>query len=255
MASSVFDIENEPLFSWFPSPESWGTYECTRCSKSMRQPFRPSDGLCSDCRKAEEEASAPALEERLVAAGTPQRYARFTRASWERRYGAWKNHPDLRRLVGWPTEHDDRSWLVLVTSPGHGERKTGLATAILGEAIEQGLPGRWLSQSGWLRDLKASWTQARRGGESEAEVWSRAADARVLVFDDLGGVEAAGAAKAGKPWWAIQVAQLLRERESRLLPTIVTAGFGDWRRVGELHSSLVLRMDTPLRIKLPPRRE
>jgi hypothetical protein len=85
--------------------------------------------------------------------------------------------------------------LLFIFSRGYGDRKTGLGTAVLGEALARGLKGRWLSQAGWLRDIKASWNG---GPDREDEVFSRAADAEILLFDDFGGVE--GGHRREKPW-------------------------------------------------------
>ena len=241
----------------------------------MRVPFAPSDGLCSECRQRE--AAVPSVEtteDRLAGSGAPSKYASLTRAAWERKYGDWEGHPMLRRLVGWPhipsggsrggttsvpsggsrgiQASTAGSWLVLITSPGYGHRKTGLGTAVLGEALDHGLGGMWLSQVQWLRDLKASWT-GRRDVDPEHVVWNRAVRAEVLMFDELGGVEALK--QREKAWWRVQVTQLLHERECRQLPTIVTANLSDWREVRRIHESLVSRMDVPLKVALPSGRD
>lgn len=231
---------------WLPPPEAWPRVVCGRCEAAMRVPFAPSDGLCAECRTVAEAPAERTVEELLAEAGAPPKYAAFTRSSWERRYGAWQGHALLSRLIGWPYE-GLAEWLLFITSRGHGDRKTGLATAVLGEALARGARGKWISQSGWLRDLKASWN----GGDAAPEhvVWSGAADAELLLFDDLGGVE--GLRESGKPWWRQQVTQLLHHREAHALPTIVTARLADWREVRRIHESLVPRMDVPLKIALP----
>ncbi len=238
--------------TWLPAPNAWHAVGCQRCGEEMRVPFAPSDGLCGRCRSRRRQGCEPLLEERLLAAGAPRKYAALTRAAWERKYGAWDGHPQYRHLVGWPQEHQADSWLLLIFSDGYGDRKTGLATAVLGEAIQHGLRGRWISQSDWLREIRSAWS----GGpqvDPEPVVWRRAAGAPVLLFDDLGGV--AGLQKSDKTWWRLQVTQLLHYRECRQRPTIVTANFSDWRQVGRIHQSLVSRMDVPLKILLPSERD
>ncbi len=245
MTSSLSKIDAK-IRAWLPPPEDWRPVECRRCHAAEPLPYPPSDGLCSACRDAGRQTAGPTVEERLQAAGAPRKYAAFTRASWERKYGPWEEHRLLRRLVGWPHAHHPDSWLLFIFSRGYGDRKTGLSTAVLGEALARGLRGRWLSQAGWLRDFKASWNG---GPEKEQEVFSRAADAGILLFDDFGGVE--GGHQREKPWWCRPVTDLLHHRECHQLPTIVTANLGGWRQVGRIHESLVSRMDVPLRIALP----
>ena len=247
MTSSMSSLD-----AWLPPVETWRAVSCERCGAGMRVPFPPSDGLCAECRAAELAPSVPTTEERLAAAGAPRKYASFTRASWEGRFGPWSEHPQLRHLAGWPGDGAADSWLVFVTSRGYGDRKTGLGTAVLGEALDRGLRGLWLTQSDWLRDLKASWNGGR-DVPAEHVVWRRAAEADVLMFDELGGVE--GLKHPERSWWRVQVTQLLHYRDSHELPTIVTANLGDWREVRRIHESLVSRMDVALKIALPSGRD
>lgn len=242
---------------WLPPIDAWRIFACQRCEAQMRLPFPPSDRLCGDCRADERRVPEKTLEERLIEAGAPRRFAASTRRRWQRHYGPWDDSDELSRLIGWPRRHDDSSWLVMITGRGHGQRKAELATAILGAAMTadehgRGLRGRWLSQPDWLRQIKASWNGGRGDQEELADpehiVWQRAADAEVLFFEDLG--EFGGFEAFNKTWWRRQVTHLLHHRERRLLPTIVTLNVDDWRQVGRIHPSLPARMDASLKILL-----
>lgn len=241
--------------TWLSPPDTWPTIACRECQAGMRVPFPPTDGLCGECR-ARARANAcvktrPSPEGLLAAAGAPRKYANLTRATWEQRYGRWAAHPQLQSLLDWPDRHRVDSWLLLITSRHHGDRKTGLGTAVLGEALLAGLAGRWESQSGWLRDLKATWSRGN-SGETEDAVWRRAADAPILLFDDLGGIE--GSRRHPASWWCSQVTNLIHHRESHRLPTIITATLADWKEVRQIHESLLSRMDVSLKIALPSSR-
>ncbi len=235
---------SKPVETWLPPPEQWPDFVCGHCGGRERPLYPPSDGLCSDCRPARQKPAEPTVEERLAAAGAPRKYVAFTRASWERKYGPWEKHRLFRRLLGWPDGEAPSSWLVFLFSSGYGDRKTGLGTAVLGEALARGLPGRWISQAGWLREVKATYNGG--DGEREDDVWCRAANAEVLLIDDLGGTQGL----SNKPWWREKMTELLHHRESHELATIVTANLADWRHVGRIHESLVSRMDVPLKLDM-----
>lgn len=253
---------------WLPAPDTWPVFTCHRCQTEMRVPFPPSDRLCGECRDVDQRVPEKTLEQRLAEADTPPRFAAWTRDHWQHRHGPWAKNAELRRLTGWPHHHDDASWAVLIAGSGHGQRKAELATAILGEAMtasaptgpptrpsKRALQGQWLSQSDWLREIRASWDGRRTDPEQRTDpehvVWCRAAEAEVLLFEDLGGF--GGFQQFDKTWWRLQVTELLHYRERRQLPTIVTVNTADWRAVGRIHESLPARLNVPLKILLEDR--
>lgn len=194
----------------------------------------------------EDRTPPPSLFQRLRRAGTPSSYAHLTRRSWEEAWGPWSEHEVYREIVGWPPASPmprDRldDWLILLYGR-YGHRKTGLATSILGEAIERGFDDvRWEDMNTWLRMLR--WNNFERYDV----VWWRAAGAQVLVFDDVGSIKGArvGGRRNDQGWWKEEVSEILRYRHAEALPTVVTTN-GTIEDLGEIDRSLPSRMDVKM---------
>jgi len=228
-------------------PAGWQVWTCS-CGAVERTPYVPPDKLCEACRAGGDEARLPEVCELLRRAGAPRRYARLTRASWKEAYGPWSEHAAMRRLVDWTGSGPE--WLVLIYGPAYGQRKTGAATALLGEQLARGRRGVWIDQADWIRRLRAGWSLGK-GVAAEEEVYRRAAHAEVLLLDDIGAVSAIRDAA----YWREQCAELLRHREAEELPTIVTANLSSWTDVAKIHPSLVSRCDVRLKIKFSGERD
>ena len=232
-ASTSFGSWVVPL----PPPVEWPAFVCSRCGGRDRRPFPPEDGLCGACRRAESESVERArlaevrreLGRHLRSAGVPELYAEYSRAFWERQWGAWADDPGLRQLVDWPRAKSAGDLLVVVY--GGGERATWLGTSVFGEALCQGLAGVWCEASEWLRALRSCF-----GSEQRFERrWDEVAEAGVLLvhgLEDPAEVETAG------PWGCAQLADLLEHRRVGRKPTIVTSRMASWKGLRRLHPKL-----------------
>lgn len=250
----------EPRRLTFPAlrdPADWPTARCPHCGHERPHPLG-GEQVCDNCREdaatIEREAAArvdagrderraqlPAL---LARAGCPPRYRGFTRDAWEGAYGPWGKGPVTARLLDWTGETPE-TWLVMLYGL-FGRRKTGLATALLGERIVAGKRGLWIDA--------AEFAQAMQAGIKDGtsmEVYERAERVDVLLLDDLGAVigDRQGR-RAEQSWWAEQCALLLRHRESHLKPTIVTSNLESVAQLERIDASLVSRCDVPLAFKL-----
>ena len=188
------------------------------------------------------------LWKHLEDCGTPAGYSSFTRASWEKRFGSWEDHDIFRNLIGWPNDCPMRDesrhdWLILLYGK-YGRRKTGLSTAIMGEALCMGRSCRFEDMNSWLRELRA------HDFVNYESVWSRAANVDVLVFDDVGSIKGARiGGRRDSDWWKEEVSELLRFRHMHVKPTIVTSN-GDIDSLGEIDRSLPSRMNVRLAWKM-----
>jgi hypothetical protein len=196
------------------------------------------------------------LPHHMAAAGVPTGYLRFTRASWEARYGRWEDRESTRGLVGWPQPPlDPAAWLVVFYGP-YGRRKTSMATALLAEGLLRGLRCRWWDMNDYLERLRRGIRLERDGHYghgSYGEVKLEAVDCDLLVLDDLGAVRGARAAppspsvvmhdRSQAGWWQEEVAYLLRQRHSWVRATVVTHNGARVEDVGIVDQSLVSRMD------------
>lgn len=226
-------------------PAVWPEFRCGGCGHTDRRPVLPADGLCRTCAQAAAAAAARSgapdvVAERLREYGVPVRYRGFSRAAWESLYGTWESAALLKPLVSWTGQGEE--WLVLIFGPGFGQRKTGLGTALFGEAVRRGLDGCWIDQSFWVRDLQANFRS-----ENYDRVWRRPAAAAVTLIDDFGGVQGL---QMQSGFWRREVVDLIRFRESNRLPTIVVANLTQWNEVGRVHQCLISRMDVPLKIRM-----
>lgn len=249
-------ISRAPAIS---DPSEWPLATCPDCG--FKRP-RPGGGeaVCDRCtgiraeatiarlnaerlaRKAAElEARRARLPELLTAAGCPTRYCGFTRAAWEQAFGPWDGGI-TSDLDGWTGEQPD-TWLVLLHGATYGRRKTGLATALLGERIVAGKRCLWLDVASWCRDLQDAPFERRGEGDrrrTKSEIYDEAREAEVLLLDDWRGRQ--GEVESQR-WWASEFAALLRHREAWILPTIGTANIQSLDELERIDPSLISRCD------------
>ena len=239
-------------------------WECASCGAELHTPrwAIPGDRSCDACGDKEPsiEPPAPAVEEYLAAAGVPARYRGLTLESWQA----------MARQGGTPTrlEAGGRELPIdalfgrlegpalVVLSGLYGRGKTGAATALFRRLVDPATsrarrlwPAVWLDAAAFLARLQAGFadgTHHRR--------YRRAAEARLLLIDDLGAVQAI----REDDWWRRQIAQLLREREAAETLTLITtnaAQVRDAMRVidptlrSRFERALVVRVEGPDRRK------
>lgn len=185
----------------------------------------------------------------LARAGTPTLYRNLTRASWEARYKAWEDSGATKPLIAWlgrqsggswPTEAPS-DWLVMFYGL-YGRRKTGLATALLGELLCAGRGGLWIDACDWIERQQRGIANGTAGA-----VYDEAAEVDVLVIDDLCSVLTArdGTKRDEQAWWRERLALLLRHRHAHVKTTIVTANIERLEELARIDGSLVSRMDVP----------
>ena len=242
----------------FFSRESWREHRCD-CGAVEVVPIAPADGLCSACREARAAARRPGTVALLASAGAPEAYRLLTRASWEAAFGPWSESPALAKLDGWVETVGEwiaarrggaspeplRTWAVLAFGAAYGQRKTGLLTSAFGMLLDRGAVGIWISQEDWLRRIQEGFNP-RPGVAASEDVFRRAAGAEVLLVDDLG-----SAGTADRPWSRSKLAELLRHREARRLPTLITANSAKWTGAGAIHQSLLSRLDGAGALRIP----
>lgn len=183
----------------------------------------------------------------------PKRYRRYTRESWEARWGSW----DSQRLVSltgrnWTLAEisetfigDEGIWLLALYGL-HGRRKTSLGTSVFFEAMATGMSGMWVDAETWLREQHLG-IKERPGVQNwrsadQSLLESQGVD--MLLMDDVGAVHTRG--------WAVdQLSLLLRHREAEIKKTILISNAEDSRAFEELNHSLPSRIgSTPLQFKL-----
>lgn len=205
----------------------------------------------------------------LLAAGVPATYAALTRQTWEREYRPWPTklvprEPGSKGTAEWfmsemaqwpagwtvdegwddPSRHVD--WAVMLHGL-YGGRKTGLSTAVAANAMARGalFPEHlvFADMCVWIKLMKRN-----RFAESDYWWW-RAADAPMLIFDDIGAVKDARLDDlergAKKGWWQYQVAELVRYRYMHAFPTLFTSN-GTVEAMAAIDPSLPSRLDVRL---------
>lgn len=126
---------------------------------------------------------------------------------------------DLRQ---WPFERSPEGWSfsersTLVAFGPTGTGKTHLATGILARCLEAGVRCRWFDVADWLTTLKGTIGASREGGRSQYHPWLDAARSTpVIVLDEL------VLEDLTTPFTSGTVAEILRIRYAKQLPTIVT---------------------------------
>lgn len=207
------------------------------------------------------------LPEHLAAAGAPVRYRQLTRAAWEAAYKPWTDQT-MQSIEGETLRFTEicehwvqqarplQDWL-LVLFGKHGRRKTGLGTAVLGEALCAGKRGLWVDAEAWVDALE--WglrepSRPARGWRPTADVYRHAAFADYLLLDDLGAVRAGRTgARASQDWWKERLALLLREREAWARPTVVTSNMERLDELAHINHSLPSRLSVRLAFKIAGR--
>ena len=168
------------------------------------------------------------LAERLAAAGVWEQYLHCTRDTWR---GAWP----AAELADFGIAHH------LCTILGRvGSGKTHLATAILGEWLERGGRGLWRETSAALEEIKrAVSTGGGTGGTGGIAGADRLIDdlksaRHLLVLDDL-------LTQQATDWADFMVSHVLRYRQGRQRPTIVTANVTDLLELDRIEPRLSSR--------------
>jgi hypothetical protein len=144
------------------------------------------------------------LRERLAAAGVWEEYLGCTRESWQ---GGW---PAVQLGGFGQTVH-----LCTIFGPV-GSGKTHLATAILGEWLEAGGQGLWREASTTVEEIK----RAISAGSADRLIDELKSARHLLVLDDL-------LTQQGTDWTEAMLSQVLRYRQGRRRPTVVTVNVSD----------------------------
>jgi chromosomal replication initiation ATPase DnaA len=170
--------------------------DCERCSG--RGWIVTIDGGAGTARRCLCRSERP-LAIRLAEAGVWEGYLHCTRASGR---GAW---PTQLEAFG-ASRH-----LCTILGPV-GSGKTHLATAILGEWLAGGGQGRWLETSTALEEIREAFAQGRAVRVTQELRTERG----LVVLDDL-------LSEQATDWTASVLSHVLRYREGRHLPTVLTA--------------------------------
>jgi chromosomal replication initiation ATPase DnaA len=144
------------------------------------------------------------LTQRLTAAGVWAGYLHCTRETWR---GEWP----AEKLRDFGTR---RHFCTVIGPVGSG--KTHLATAILGEWLLGGGRGLWRESSTAVEEIK----RGMAGGRADGLIDELKSGAHLLVLDDL-------LAEQGTDWTEFLLSHVLRYRQGRHLPTVITANVPD----------------------------
>ena len=160
----------------------------------------------------------------LRRAGVPPKYRTFTRATYS---AAWP--PEFAE---WPA---GESWVLTILGLV-GVGKTHLGTALFAERLEAGARGRWCDVGELLEDLRAL------DYEAAGDALLRLRQVPLLMLDDL-------TARYKTAFAESQISGLLRARDARQLPTILTAsvslvdiGLDDPALASRLGAQLVIEL-------------
>lgn len=190
---------------------------------------------------------ALSIQARMERVGTPERYQEFGRESWEARWGSWET-TGLKTLHGeeitfaelvteWLTGTPGENWLIAFIG-AHGRRKTGLATAMLREALLAGDVCRWIDADGWVDSMIGEFD----GGHWQ-NIYDASALASSLMIDDLAAVSASRTdSDRGGEWGRERISSLLRLRESHCTRTILTSNIENLEDLGRINPGLPSRL-------------
>jgi DNA replication protein DnaC len=171
-------------------------------------------------RRFEEDERTARTSALLDASGLPSRLRRYTLDSYLALPGAQPSLvEDLRQ---WYDEGRPRgAWLMLRGDPGIG--KTGLAAALLNMEIASGRSAVYVDEPDFLARLRATY---RGNGDEvradEHDVMESFAGAGLLLLDDLGATDTYGDIFPASPWVREKLFTLIKKRDDRELPTIIT---------------------------------
>ncbi|HVT60355.1 MAG TPA: hypothetical protein VHR45_18425 [Thermoanaerobaculia bacterium] len=180
--------------------------ECARCAG--RGWVVEADGGNGTARRCSCRAERP-LAERLAAAGVWEEYLHCSRESW---HGEW---PEAQ-LDGFG--RGPRPLCTIFGAVGSG--KTHLATAILGEWLRGGGRGLWQETSTALAEIKRAMAGGGGEGLGDRLVDRLKSHEHLLVLDDL-------LSEQGTDWTESLLSHVLRYRQGRRLPTVITANVTD----------------------------
>jgi chromosomal replication initiation ATPase DnaA len=144
------------------------------------------------------------LRERLAAAGVWTDHLYCSRETWRGEWPAGK----LRDFG------KTRHFCTVIGPVGSG--KTHLATAILGEWLLAGGRGLWRESSTTVEEIK----RGMRSGSGDRLIDELKSGERLLVLDDL-------LTEQGTDWTEFLLSHVLRYRQGRHLPTVITANVAD----------------------------
>jgi DNA replication protein DnaC len=144
------------------------------------------------------------LAERLAMAGVWRDHLRCTRETWR---GEWP--ADKLREFG-----TTRHFCTVIGPVGSG--KTHLATAILGEWLVAGGRGWWRESSTAIEEIK----RAMAGGGADRLIDQLKSGEHLVVLDDF-------LTEQGTDWTEFLLSHVLRYRQGRQLPTVITANVTD----------------------------
>ncbi len=135
-----------------------------------------------------------------------------------------------RKYAGEP-----KGWLILIGPPGIG--KTHMATAIVNERINHGLPAFYVTAPDLLDHLRSAFNP-----NSEIpydELFERVKNSALLVLDDFG-------IQASTPWAKEKLDQLLNHRFNNELPTVITTAI----TLDELDENVSARFKDPQKCRV-----
>ena len=181
------------------------------------------NGLARRCRRRTELL----LVQRLAAAGVWMDQLHCTRETWR---GEWPT--DKLRDFG-----RTRHFCTVIGPVGSG--KTHLATAMLGEWLLAGGRGLWRESSTAVQEIK----RGLAGGSADRLIDELKAEGRLLVLDDL-------LTEQGTEWSEFLLSHVLRYRQGRHLPTVITANVTDLADLDEIEPRLSSRCGAGIVIAL-----
>jgi hypothetical protein len=173
----------------------------------------------------------------------PSSYMRYTRTSWESKYGKWIDVDDYLSILGWPPHAEEISeseWCVLMHGMP-GSRKTSLATSLLVEAMCVGWRCMWIDAAEYVNSVRSL---VSSGDTDGANVYrSRILNVGVLLIDELPYTRM-------NDWRSEELARVLKYRHRCSKPTIVTTngniddlGNIDERLPSRVLAAIVITMD------------
>lgn len=237
------------LGAMFDKAIGWcaGEVDCEKHGKIMSEgyggrlvcPKCTQEAMAEQRRKDDEERRKIAEENRLeeIKDSVPNRYRDSKLADFSAEVSG--------RVKAWLTKCHQASGSLIIAGPV-GTGKTHLAAAITKELLTCKMYAAYVSQAGYLREIRETWVKDSRYEESE--VMAKYVRPRVLVLDDIG-------AARGNENDTMRLGELISERYdaerpsvfvSNLTPEQLKATVGDrsYDRMRDGASMLVLNGDS-----------
>lgn len=171
---------------------------CPACGKEARD---------AEASAAAAQRKIEAAERAITAAGIPPRYAD----------ARLENVAEANKIRRWIQQVQAGAPASLVMLGSVGTGKTYAACGAARELAAMGVPVKYGTVAGYLRDLRSTW--GGRSERSESQVWNQYATVRVLILDEI------GAAREGEnDTWRVH--ELIAERYDRNLPGIFISNLG-----------------------------